>query len=189
MKRIALTATAAALLVAGSIAPAEASSSAAPRYQEGPSNGDESTYHSVDTSSGEITIFQHNTRQAGTVHCVGEGPRATLVATDVAKSSGVRSVVVNYADALMTEHPIIDVLIEGRDKRILGHGATFGPKYYESGSVTAPFFRKPDVGEPLRILIGLQVHAGCLPHPFVLGLPGSRFVEGARVTFPSYAIQ
>lgn len=187
MKRIGMTAVAAALLVAGSIAPAEASSSATPRYQEGPSNGDESTYHSVDTSTGEITILQHNTRSAGTVHCVGEGPRATLVANDVAKS-GARAVVVNYTDAFMTEHPVIDVLVEGKGGRILGHGAGFGPKYYESGSVTAPLFGKPKVGEPLRILIGLQTHAGCLPHPFVLGLPGSRFVEGARVTFPSYSI-
>jgi hypothetical protein len=189
MKRIGITAVAAALLMAGSIGPAGASATATPKYQEGPSNGDESTYHSVDTSTGEITIFQHNTRQAGTVHCVGEGPRATLAAIDKATSSSVKSVKVDFVDAIMTEHPIIDVLIEGKNNRILGHGATFGPKYYESGSVTAPFFRKPSVGEPLRILIGLQTHAGCLPHPFVLGLPGSRFVEGARVTFPSYTIQ
>jgi hypothetical protein len=187
MKRIGLTALAAALLVAASIAPAEAGATA-PKYQQGPSNGDESTYHSVDTSTGEITIFQHNTRQAGTVHCVGEGPRATLLATDVARG-GAKAVVVNFTDALMTEHPVIDVLVEGKGGRVLGHGAAFGPKYYESGSVTAPLFGKPKAGEPMRILIGLQTHAGCLPHPFVLGLPGSRFVEGARVTFPSYAIK
>lgn len=187
MKRISITAVVAALLVAGSIAPAEASSSATAKYSEGPSNGDESTYHSVDTGSGEITIFQHNTRQAGTVHCVGQGPRATLVANDVARN-GAKAVVVKFVDAIMTEHPVIDVLVEGRGGRILGHGADFGPKYYESGSVTAPLFGHPKVGEPLRILIGLQTHAGCLPHPFVLGLPGSRFVEGARVTFPSYEI-
>jgi len=187
MKRTVITAIAAALLVAGSIAPAEASSSATPQYKEGPSNGDESTFHTVDPSSGEITIFQHNTRQAGTVHCVGQGPRATLIATDVAKGPA-KAVVVDFVDAIMTEHPVIDVLVTGKGGRILGHGADFGPKYYESGSVTAPFFRAPKVGEPLQIEIGLQTHAGCLPHPFVLGLPGSRFVEGARVTFPSYSI-
>jgi hypothetical protein len=187
MKRIGITAIAAALLVAGSIAPAEASSTANPSYKEGPSNGDESTFHSVDTGKGEITIFQHNTRQPGTVHCVGEGPRATLMATQPANGAS-RSVVVNFVDAIMTEHPVIDVLVTGTNNRVLGHGAGLGPKYYESGSVTAPFFRKPAAGETLRILIGLQLHAGCLPHPFVLGAPGSRFVEGARVTFPSYSV-
>src|SRR4051794_20014224 len=98
MKRIGMTAIAAALLVAGTIAPAEASATA-PKYSAGPSNGDESTYHTVDTGSGEIMIFQHNTRQAGTVHCVGEGPRATLVANDVARA-GASAVVVNFVDAL-----------------------------------------------------------------------------------------
>jgi hypothetical protein len=78
MHRIGITAIAAALLVAGSIAPAEASSSGT-SYKEGPSNGDASTFHKVDTGTGEIIIFQHNTRQAGTVHCSGEGPRATLL--------------------------------------------------------------------------------------------------------------
>lgn len=187
MKRIGITAIASALLVAGSIAPAEASSSAAPNYKEGPSNGDESTYHSVNTGSGEITIFQHNTRQAGTVHCVGEGPRATLMAEQPAGGAS-KGVKVDFVDAIMTEHPVIDVLVTGKGGRVLGHGTGFGPKYYESGSITAPFFVKPAAGEVLRILIGLQTHAGCLPHPFVLGLPGSRFVEGARVTFPSYSV-
>ena len=187
MHRIGITAIAAALLVAGSIAPAEASSSAGPSYKEGPSNGDASTYRSVDAAGGEITIFQHNTRQAGTVHCSGEGPRATLVAEEVAQKAA-SMVKVDYADALMTEHPVIDVLVTGKGGRVLGHKAAFGPKYFESGSISVPLFAKSKVGEPMRILIGLQAHAGCLPHPFVLGLPGSRFVEGARVTFPSYSI-
>jgi hypothetical protein len=187
MKRIAITAIAAALLAAGSIAPAEASSSAAPSYKEGPSNGDASTFHQVDADSGEITIFQHNTRQAGTVHCSGEGPRATLLAEEAAKK-GASMVKVNYTDALMTEHPVIDVLVTGKNGRVLGHGAAFGPKYFESGSIQVPLFKKPMAGEAMRIQIGLQTHAGCLPHPFVLGLPGSRFVEGGRVTFPSYSV-
>ncbi len=188
MKRIGITAIAAALLVAGSIAPAEAgSASAQANYKEGPSNGDASTYTSVDAESGEITILQHNTRQAGTVHCSGEGPRATLVAQEAAKK-GASVVKVDYVNALMTEHPVIDVLVTGKGGRILGHGAAFGPKYFESGSVRVPLFGKPAAGEAMRILIGLQTHAGCLPHPFVLGLPGSRFVEGGQATFPSYSV-
>lgn len=187
MKRIGITAMAAALLVAGSIGPAEASSSAAPSYKEGPSNGDESTFHQVDTESGKITILQRNTRQAGTVHCSGEGPRATLLAEETAKK-GTSLVRVDYTDALMTEHPIIDVLVTGKGGRVLGHGASFGPKYFQSGTVQVPLFGKPAVGEAMRILIGLQTHAGCLPQPFVLGLPGSRFIEGGQATFPSYKV-
>lgn len=187
MKRIGITAIAAALLVAGSIAPAEASSSANPSYKEGPSNGDASTFHSVDTSNGQIRIFQRNTRQAGTVHCSGEGPRATLLAEEAAKQ-GASTLTVNYTDAFMTEHPIIDVLVTGKGGRVLGHGVSLGPKYFESGSVRVPLFGKPSAGEAMRILIGLQTHAGCLPQPFVLGLPGSRFVEGGQATFPSYSV-
>ncbi len=88
----------------------------------------------------------------------------------------------------MTEHPVIDVLVTGKDGRVLGHKSAFGPKYFESGAIQVPLFNKTVAGEAVRVLIGLQTHAGCLPHPFVLGLPGSRFVEGARVTFPSYSV-
>ncbi|HUR74322.1 MAG TPA: hypothetical protein VMZ00_08600, partial [Sporichthya sp.] len=87
MYRIGIPAIAAALLVAGSIAPAEATSSAGASYKEGPSSGDESTFHKVDTGAGQITIFQHNTRQAGTVHCTGEGPRATLIGEQTPKAA------------------------------------------------------------------------------------------------------
>jgi hypothetical protein len=188
MHRIGITTIAAALLVAGSIAPAEASSSsAAASFKEGPSNGDASTFHQVDAAAGQITIFQHNTRQAGTVHCVGEGPRATLVGEQTPKS-GASMVKVDYRDAFMTEHPVIDVLVTGKDGKVLGHKAAFGPMYYESGTIQVPLYKKSAPGELVRVLIGLQTHAGCLPHPFVLGLPGSRFVEGGRVTFPSYSV-
>ncbi len=188
MNRIGITTIAAALLVAGSIAPAEASSSSATAsYTAGPTNGDASTFHEVDAGAGLITIFQHNTRQPGTVHCSGEGPRATLIGQQTPKSPA-SMVKVDYRDALMTEHPIIDVLVSGKGGRVLGHKAAFGPKYFESGSIQVPLFNKSAAGEAVRVLIGLQTHAGCLPHPFVLGLPGSRFVEGARVTFPSYSI-
>ncbi|WP_019876054.1 hypothetical protein [Sporichthya polymorpha] len=188
MFRIGTTAIAAALLVAGSIAPAEASSAnATASWKAGPANGDASTFHQVDAGTGEITIFQHNTRQAGTVHCVGEGPRATLVGEQVTNSPA-SMVRVDYVDAIMTEHPIIDVIVMGSNGRVLGHKAAFGPKYYESGSVEVPLFKKSKAGETVRVLTGLQVHAGCLPHPFVLGLAGSRPLEGARVTFPSFSV-
>lgn len=187
MKRIGITAIAAALLAAGSIGPAEASSSATPSYKEGPSNGDASTFHQVDAGTGQITIFQHNTRQAGTVHCVGEGPRASLVG-EQASSRPASMVKVNYADAFLTEHPVIDVLVTGKGGRVLGHKTVFGPKYFQSGTIQIPLFKKSTVGEVVRVLIGLQMHAGCLPHPVVLGLAGSRFAEGARVTFPSYSV-
>ncbi len=187
MHRIGITTIAAALLVAGSIAPAEASSSGGTAYKEGPSNGDASTFHQVDPGAGEITIFQHNTRQAGTVHCSGEGPRATLI-SEQPTSSPASMVKVNYLNAIMTEHPVIDVLVTGKGGRVLGHKAAFGPKYYESGSIQVPLFNKSVAGETVRTLIGLQVHAGCLPHPFVLGLAGSRPLEGARVTFPSVSV-
>ena len=188
MHRIGITAIAAALLVAGSIAPAEAGSSAATAsYKAGPTNGDASTFHQVDPAAGLIMIFQHNTRQAGTVHCVGEGPRATLIGEQTPK--GPASMVkVDYRDAFMTEHPVIDVLVTGKGGRVLGHKSAFGPMYYESGSIQVPLFTKSAAGEVVQVLIGLQTHAGCLPHPFVLGLPGSRFVEGARVMFPSYSV-
>lgn len=187
MHRICITAIAAALLVAGSIGPAEASSTGNTAYKEGPSNGDASTFHKVDTATGEIIIFQHNTRQAGTVHCSGEGPRATLAAEQVS-SKAASMVKVAYRDAFMTEHPVIDVLVTGANGRVLGHKAAFGPKYYESGSIQVPLFNKSKVGETVRTLVGLQVHAGCLPHPFVLGLAGSRFVEGGKVTFASVTV-
>ncbi len=188
MHRIGITAIAAGLLVAGSIAPAEASSSSTTAsYKAGPTNGDASTFHQVDAGTGEIIIFQHNTRQPGTVHCDGEGPRATLVGQQTT-SKPASTVKVDYRDALMTEHPVIDVLVTGKGGRVLGHKAAFGPKYYESGSIQVPLFKKSVAGEVVQVLIGLQTHAGCLPHPFVLGLPGSRFAEGARVTFPSYSV-
>lgn len=188
MKRIGITAIAAALLAAGSIAPAEAGSTAAQAgYKAGPTTGDASTFHQVDPKTGQITIFQHNTRQAGTVHCNGQGPRATLIG-EQASSRPASMVKVNYTDAFMTEHPVVDVLVTGKGGRVLGHKALFGPKYFQSGTIQVPLFKKSTVGEVVRVVIGLQMHAGCLPHPVVLGLTGSRFAEGARVTFPSYSV-
>lgn len=183
MKRIGVTLVAVGL-VAALAAPARAD---APSYSEGPSNGDASTFKSVDTGAGKITIFQHNTRQAGTVHCSGQGPRATLQ-TERNAPANVQKVSVEYVDAIMTEHPVIDVLVTNAKGTAVGHKATFGPKYHESGTVDVPIFGKVKAGEPLRILVGMQVHAGCLPHPFVLGLAGSRFAEGGQASFPSISI-
>jgi hypothetical protein len=185
MKRIAIPLVAGVLAaVAGNPAPALA---AGTEYTEGPSNGDFSTFHQVDPGDGTITIFQHNTRQAGTVHCQGDGPRATLANVQHAPSDA-KTVTVAYTRAFMTEHPVIDVEVTGANHRVLGHRAAFGPMYDDSGNVTVPLFATPKAGEAVRTLIGLQLHAGCLPHPFVLGLPGSRFVEGARATFPSVSL-
>ncbi|MGQ0632359.1 MAG: hypothetical protein ACT4P1_15160 [Sporichthyaceae bacterium] len=185
--RICATAFTAALLAANSVGPAGAGVTAVPGYQVGPAGGDSSTFKEVDTASGTITILQHNSRQAGTVHCIGDGPRATLVGSHKVTDK-VSRVAVDYTDAIMTEHPIIDVLVLGKNKKVLGHRAAFGPKYNESGTVAVPLFNTPAIGDTLRVLIGLQVHAGCLPHPFVLGLAGSRPLEGARVTFPSFSV-
>lgn len=184
MRRFAVTTLVTASLVAGFVASAEAESMP---YKVGPSNGDASTYVDADPAAGVITILQHNTRQAGTVHCSGQGPRATLAAEHVVEDK-VSAVSVAYADAVMTDSPVIDVLVTGKKDRVLGHKATFGPKYYESGTVNVPLFTTPAIGETLRILIGMQAHAGCLPHPFVLGLPGSRPLEGGRASFPSVTV-
>lgn len=185
MKRIAIPLVAGVLaIVAGNPVPALA---AGTDYTEGPSNGDSSTVHQVNTSDGTIMIFQHNTRQPGTVHCQGDGPRATLVNVQNA-GPGTKTVTVAYTNAFMTEHPVIDVEVTGAKGRVLGHKAAFGPMYDDSGNVTVPLFATPNAGEAVRTLIGLQLHAGCLPMPFVLGLPGSRFVEGGRATFPSVTL-
>ncbi|HZE67429.1 MAG TPA: hypothetical protein VE081_12395 [Sporichthyaceae bacterium] len=185
MKRIGIPLVAVAL--AAAVVSANPAHAAGTSYSAGPANGDASTYHQVDTGDGTITIFQHNTRQAGTVHCVGEGPRATLANTQPA-TADTSAVKVAYTDAILTDAPVIDVLVTGDNGRVLGHRAAFGPMYYDSGNVTVPLFAKPRAGEAVRTLIGLQMHAGCLPMPFVLGVPGSRFLEGARATFPSVTL-
>jgi hypothetical protein len=185
MKRIGISVVAAvAALTVVAANPARAGGT---QYSAGPADGDGSTWHQVNTGDRTITIFQHNTRQPGTVHCNGKGPRATLSNTQPA-SAGTSAVKVAYTDAILTDAPVIDVLVTGAKDRVLGHRAAFGPMYYDSGTVDVPLFAKPRAGEVVRTLIGLQMHAGCLPMPFVLGLPGSRFAEGARATFPSVTL-
>ncbi|MGH8997963.1 MAG: hypothetical protein ACRDY7_01070 [Acidimicrobiia bacterium] len=184
MKRI-LTVAAASLMVVVAVGPAAAAEVS--EFEAGPSGGDASTYTQADPASGEVVIFQRNTRQAAAVHCIGEGPRATLVATDTV-SEAVSVVAVEYAEAFMSEHPVIDVLVTGSESGWLGHGATHGPKVGESGTVEIALPEPPQPGEEVKVTFGLQLHAGCLGHPTLLGAQGSRLVEGGRVVFTSVSI-
>lgn len=186
MRRI-LVALVASLLGIALTTPAQAATTYTPAFTAGPRGGDSHTFVDVDSASGTITIFQHNTRQAAAVHCIGDGPRGTFrLAHGV--SEPVSTVAVSYAHANMSEHPIIDVLVTGSESGWLGHGVSHGPKDDESGTVNVPLQATPVGGEALTITFGLQVHAGCLPHPTLLGLFGSRLVEGGRVTFTSVQV-
>ncbi len=187
MRKI-LTALAASSVVAVMALPAGAGTAYGPgQYQPGPKGGDASTYTEADPATGEVTIFQHNTRQAAAVHCIGDGPRATLLAAQTI-SDAVSSVTVDYAEAFMTAHPVIDVLVTGSQSDWLGHGAAFGPKTGESGSINIPLSKTPKVGEVVTVTFGMQLHAGCLGHPTMLGLQGSRPVEGGKAVFSSVSI-
>ncbi len=188
MRRI-LVALVASSAVIGLATPAQAGSYGPGNgYAAGPVSGDSSTTASAHPETGEVSIFQHNLRQAAAVHCIGDGPRATLKVTQPVEGA-VGSVTVEYSEALMTEHPVIDVLVRGTQSGWQGHGAAHGPKQGEAGSVNVSLQGNPLVpGETLEVIFGLQVHAGCLPHPTMLGLFGSRLVEGGRVVFPSVTI-
>lgn len=184
-----LGALAAAGMAIAAIAPAQAATNYGPGqgYSTGPTGGDARTTTSADPGSGEVMIFQTNTRQAAAVHCVGEGPVAKLRVSHPV-SGDVSMVKVNYTGLTMSEHPVVDVLVTGSKTGWLGHGNVLGPKFNESGSVDVPIEGTPEPGETLMVTFGLQVHAGCLPHPQMLGLAGSRFVEGGEATFPSVEI-
>ena len=181
--KLAVLAAATFSVVAVSVAPAGAAASYGPgTYKVGPSNADPSAYEKADPATGKVTIFQHNTRQAAAVNCVGDGPRATLLATH-AVTDQVSSVQVDYVDAMLSDHEIImDVYVAGDKSGPLGHKADFGPKMHEAGSITVPLKKLPDPGETLTVQFGLQAGAGCLPHPLI-GLDGSRFVNGGEATF------
>lgn len=170
------------------VAPAHAGANFGPgQYSAGPIGGDNRTQSSADPQSGEVMIFQTNNRQAAAVHCVGEGPYAKLRVTHPV-TDPVSSVTVSYTGATMTEHPVIDVLVTGSDSGWLGHGNALGPKFNEAGDIKVPLDKAASPGESLVVTFGLQVHAGCLPHPQMLGLAGSRFVEGGEATFSSVAL-
>ena len=181
--KLAVLAAATLSVVAVSVAPAGAAASYGPgTYKVGPKNGDASAYSNADPGTGKVTIFQHNTRQAAAVNCVGDGPRATLLAAH-SVADQVSSVVVDYTDAMLSDHEIImDVYVAGDRSGPLGHKADFGPKMHESGSITVPLKVLPQPGETMTVQFGLQTGAGCLPHPLI-GLDGSRFVNGGEATF------
>jgi len=131
--------------------------------------------------------LQHNTRQPAAVNCVGDGPRATLVAVHTVTDQ-VSSVQVDYTEALLTDNEIIiHVAVAGDKTGPLGVKSDFGPKTNESGSITVPLRKPPQSGETVTVQFGLQTGAGCLPHPQI-GLPGSRVVNGGQATFTSVKV-
>jgi len=167
---------------------AQAASTYGPgQYSAGPKHGDPHTHvKEANPDTGEVAILQDNFRQAAAVHCIGDGPRAMLQVKQPA-SDPISSVSVAYQGAFMTEHPVIDVSVRAGTEYI-GHVVSHGPKNDESGTLVAKLDRSPAPGEVVTVHFGLQVHAGCLPHPTLLGLPGSRFVEGGRAIFTSVTI-
>jgi hypothetical protein len=185
MKRI-LVALVASWLGLALAPPAEAAAAYGTPYTAGPKGGDAHTFVEADPQSGQITILQHNTRQAAFVNCAGKGPWATLVVTHPVDDP-VSAVQISYAEANTTEHVVMNAVVTGSSSGWLGHGASLGPKVNENGAIDIPLQATPAPGETLTITFGLQVHAGCLPYP-ILGLPGSRFVEGGKATFPSVQV-
>ena len=187
--KLAVLAAATFAVAAVSVAPAGASSSYGPgQYKAGPKNGDPSVITAeADPASGKVTILQHNTRQAAAVNCVGDGPRATLLAVHTV-SDKVTSVTVDYAEAFLSDNEIIiHVAVTGDKSGALGARSTFGPMMNDSGSVTVPLRSAPQSGEVLTVQFGLQTGAGCLPHP-QLGLDGSRFINGGQAVFSAVKV-
>ena len=130
-----------------------------------------------------MEIFQANARQGASVHCVGQGPYANLEVTRPV-TGRISKISVAYRDATYMQTVVLNVDVVGSRSGALGHGDAFGPQVLHSGTVDVPLVRRPVPGEDMTVLFGLQVHAGCLPDQPV-GLPGSRPVEGGRVTFTS----
>lgn len=165
------------------VGPAAAAEAYGPgSYEVGPNNGDPSTYTSADPGTGHVVIFQRNTRQAAAVNCVGDGPRATLVAAHPVGDQ-VSSVQVEYTEATLSDHEIVmDVYAYSEQSGALGHTSVFGPMTNESGTVDLRLRTIPEPGETMMIQFGLQTGPGCLPHPQI-GLPGSRPANGGQATF------
>ena len=170
-------------------APAQAGAGYGPgQYQAGPKSGDVHTFAAANPSTGEVMIFEHNTRQTAAVHCVGDGPRAMLRALHTV-TDPVSAVQVAYDEAFLSDHEIVmDVSVTGSKTGYLGHGAALGPKTGGAGTIDVPLAATPAPGEVMTIQFGLQTHAGCLPHPTLLGLSGSRLAEGGRATFSSVKV-
>jgi hypothetical protein len=181
--KLAVLAAATLSVVAVSVAPAGAAASYGPgTYKAGPKNADPSAYSNADPATGKVTIFQHNTRQAAAVNCVGDGPRAMLLAIHQVTDQ-VSSVQVDYAEAMLSDNEIVmNVAVRGDKSGPLGTKAIFGPKMNEGGSITVPLRVIPSPGETVTVEFGLQTGAGCLPH-FLIGLDGSRFINGGQATF------
>jgi hypothetical protein len=186
--KLAVLAAATFTVVAASVAPAGAASSYGPgQYKIGPRNADPSAYSHADPATGKVTIFQRNTRQAAAVNCVGDGPRATLLAVHQVTDQ-VSSVQVDYHEAFLSDNEIVMHVAVRSDKTgALGTKSDFGPKMGESGSITVPLRTLPQPGEVMTVQFGLQTGAGCLPHP-QLGLPGSRFVNGGQAIFAAVKV-
>jgi hypothetical protein len=175
-------------VVAAGVAPAGAAGSYGPgNYKAGPHNADPSAYAAADPATGKVTILQHNTRQSAAVNCVGDGPRATLLAAHPV-TDAVSSVQVAYQDATLSDNEIIiDVWVTGDKSGPLAHKAAFGPKTRENGTVDVPLKVIPNPGETMTIQFGLQTGAGCLPHPLI-GLWGSRAINGGEATFTAVKV-
>lgn len=187
--KLAVLAAATFSVVAVSVAPAGAASSYGPgQYKAGPKNGDPSVITAeADPATGKVTILQHNTRQAAAVNCVGDGPRATLLALHDTTEE-LTSVTVDYAEAFLSDNEIIiHVAVKGDKSGALGARSALGPMMNDSGSVTVPLRSSPQPGEVLTVQFGLQTGAGCLPHP-QLGLDGSRFINGGQATFTAVKV-
>lgn len=186
--KLAVLAAATFSVVAVSVAPAGAASSYGPgSYQIGPSSGDLSAFTHADPETGKVTILQRNTRQAAAVNCVGDGPRATLLAVH-SVTDQISSVQVDYKEAILSDNEIIlHVAVAGDKTGPLGVKSDFGPKQAASGSVTVPLRKLPQPGETVTVQFGLQTGAGCLPHPQI-GLAGSRVVNGGQIVFTSVKV-
>lgn len=160
-----------------------------PPYKVGPSGGDSFTVTNVNADTGTITVAQRNTRQAAFVHCVGKGPMAMFELTQTV-AEAVSAVDIHYTETILTDALVMNAIVTGSSSGWLGHGAALGPRdtaNERTGTIHIPLRTTPENGEVLRILFGLQAHAGCLPYP-VLGLPGSRTVDKGRATFPWVSI-
>jgi hypothetical protein len=183
MRRIGVGLVAYLLVVTLTTPAGAAANTYGPPYKVGPSGGDNHSMQSADPNTGHIMIFEDNLRQSAAVVCVGDGPRATLLARHPV-AGPVSAVTVNYTDARLTQNVIIDVLVTGSRSGWLGHKAAFGEMEGESGALKVPIQGKPVEGEIMTVQFGLQVGPGCLPAQPV-GLWGSRAFEMGNATFPS----
>ena len=158
-----------------------------PPYTAGPKGGDQFTSVSADPQTGTIVIAQVDARQAAAVNCVGQGPWATLQASQPAPGR-LSLVRVAYRDATWSDTVVMNIDVFGSRSGTLGHGALLGERTGSSGVAGVHLFRAPLSGEVVTVRFGLQTHAGCLPGS-VVGLNGSRPGEFGTVTVPSVEME